>query len=650
MARTAVVPPTKLKLHSSLLDELGHAKLFLRKNTDLIMTRSHLSTTLRGVIASVAFLTVLTGCVSVSDKTTETQPVKVKIIALNDLHGYLIRAENAQVSLIDQDSPKGVARVEVGGISYAASLIKKLKAENPNSIFVGVGDLIGGSPAISSFTQDEATINILGQLGMEVSVVGNHEFDKGKQELKRIQHGGCAPGKEIGRDTCVLNNQFPGAKFQYLAANVIDNQTQKTLFPSTFLKEFGNLRVGFVGVTLRDTPKATRGANDLIFTDEITVINSNASDLKKQGAEAVVVLLHQGGGTKAKTLNDKRCPDITGPILTIIQGLKNVDVVLSGHTHREYVCIEPKTGILFTQADYYGNVVTDMNLEIVPGKGVISKTADNIPVITDQNKHVPRGYVSLKKDPEIDLEVQRYDRLSQKRRSEVQGYIAVPMPLITIPGANSRNNMAEQDVGNVMADAFLASAPESIRADIALINPGGVRSGLRQSGAVTYDDIFAVAPFGNNLFYIDLTGEQLVRLLEQQWEKPNCDNKPLIIQNVNLCGRLLQPSSSLTYAWDVRRGPGKDSGKGDLVVIESVRIGPNQEPIDLKKKYRIVTDPFLAEEGGDNFTVFKQGTGLQDMGVVDVEAIVAYFKRYPKESPLAKPQKRVTCQGCPPLD
>lgn len=606
--------------------------------------------TLRRIFAFVALLSILTGCVSLTNQAPDAQSVKVNIIAINDLHGYLIRSENAQVSLKDPDQPTGVSKVQVGGISYIASLIKKLKAENPNAIFVGVGDLIGGSPAISSFTQDEATINILNQMGMEVSVVGNHEFDKGKAELKRIQNGGCAPGKEIGIETCVSNRQFSGAQFKYLAANVIDDETQKTLFRPTYTKAFGNIRVGFIGVTLRDTPKATRGANDLTFMDEVVTINTHAAELKKQGVDAVIVLLHQGGGTKASTLNDKRCPEISGPIVPIIQGLKNVDAVLSGHTHREYVCTDPKTGVLFTQADYYGNVVTNMSLEIVPGKGVVSKQADNIPVITDQNKKVPRGYLVLTKDGETDREVIRYDKLSQKKRTQVQGYISSPMPLITIPGANSRNNIAEQDVGNVMADAFLSSALKSANADIAFTNPGGVRSGFRRSGAITYDDLFAVAPFGNNLFYIDLTGEQLIRLLEQQWEQPNCDNKPMIIQGVNLCGRLLQPSSTLTYTWDVRRGPGKPSGQGDLVVIESVRIGPNQEPLDLNKKYRIVTDAFLAEEGGDNFTVFKQGAGLQDMGVIDIEAIVAYFNQYPKESPMPKPKKRVQCIGCPDLE
>ena len=611
---------------------------------------SYSNKTLLRAITYICVMAGLTGCLSSGHQSAEIKPVNVKIIALNDLHGYLIRAENAEVRLADPDASNGMTKVQVGGISNIATLIKSLRAQNQHSIFVGVGDLIGGSPAISSFTQDEATINILGQLGMEVSVVGNHEFDKGKEELKRIQQGGCAPGKQVGVETCVKNNQFEGATFQYLAANVVDPSTQKTLFPSVYIKQFDRARIGFVGVTLRDTAKATRGANDLVFQDEVTVINAHAAELKRQGVDAVIALLHQGGGTKAVTLNDKTCPDMTGPILPIIQGLKNVDAVLSGHTHREYVCTDPKTGILFTQADYYGNVLTDMNLEIIPGKGVISKSANNLPVITDQNKQIPRGYVMLTKDPEIDIEVQRYDKLSQKKRSQIQGYTMTPLPIIRIPGANSRNNNIEQPMGLVMADAYLKSAPDSIKADFALINPGGVRAGFLKAGPVTYDNLFSVAPFGNNLFYIDLTGEQIIRLLEQQWEKPNCDNKPMVINNINMCGRLLQPSSTLTYTWDVTRGPGKESGKGDLVIIDSVRVGPNQEPLDLKKKYRVVSDSFLAEEGGDHFTVFKNGSGLQDMGIVDIEAFVAYMNQYSKDHPMPKPKKRVTCIGCPDME
>ncbi|MDN3988184.1 bifunctional metallophosphatase/5'-nucleotidase [Zwartia vadi] len=592
-------------------------------------------------------LLIITGCTTPQDRSSQAGAISVKIIALNDFHGYLNRADNAELYVSDPDQPNSPVRVQVGGVAYIASLIKKLKAENPNAIVVSAGDLVGASPAISSFTQDEATINIMGQMGMEVSVVGNHEFDRGKVELLRLQNGGCAPGKEIGVDTCVKDGAFKGAQFPYLAGNVIDQDTQKLLFPATFTKKFGDVTVGFVGVTLRDTPKATRGAGGLTFLDEIEVINTQASALKKQGVEAVVVLLHQGGGTTAKTLNDKTCPGLTGQIIPIVQGLKNVDAVLSAHTHREYVCTDPKTGILFTQANYYGNVVTDMTLDIVPGKGVVSKKADNIPVLTENNKKLPRGYTVLSKDPEIDREVQRYDEISKKKRAVIQGYIAAPLPMITIAGTNSRNNNAEHLMGDVIADAYLASAPASVQADIALLNPGGVRGGLRQAGPVTYDQLFGIAPFGNNLFYVDLTGEQLIRLLEQQWEEPNCKNKPLVVNQVNMCGRLLQPSATLTYTWDVSRGPGKPSGKGDLVLVDSIRIGPNQEPIDLKKKYRIVTDSFLAEEGGDNFTVFKEGTGLQDMGDVDIEAIVAYFNKFTKSSPMPAPKKRVTCHTCP---
>lgn len=591
--------------------------------------------------------TILFGCSSTPNAPIASQPVGVKIIAMNDFHGYLNRSDNAELYLNDPDNPKKVAQVKVGGAAYVASLVKRLQAQNPNSIVVGAGDFIGASPAISSFTQDEATINIMGQIGLEISAVGNHEFDRGKKELMRLQNGGCAPGKVIGKDTCVKDNAFTGAKYLYLGANVIDDDTNKPLFPSTYIKKFNGVSVGFVGLTLRGTPKATRGATGLTFNDEVEVINHHARQLKEQGVDAVVVLIHQGGGTTAATLNDKSCPGLSGEIIPIVQGIKNVDVVVSGHTHREYVCTDQKTGILLTQANYYGNVVTDINLQIVPGKGVISKDANSIPVITDANKKVPKGYVVLSKDPEVDKEVRRYDELSMAKRSVIQGYIAAPLPMITIEGTTARNNNAEHLMGDVIADAYLASAPKEAKADFALLNPGGVRAGLNKAGPVTYDNLFGIAPFGNNLFYVDLTGEQVIRLLEEQWEGANCRNKPLKKNGVNMCGRLLQPSSTLTYSWDVTRGPGKDFGKGNLVIVDSVRIGPNQEPIDLKKTYRVVTNSFLAEDGGDNFTVFKQGKGLQDMGVVDIEAMVAYFNKYPQSSPMPAPKRRITCKTCP---
>ena len=595
---------------------------------------------------------LLTACVvttvGCSSTGTQSNPnvVKVKIIGMNDFHGYLNRSDNAELFLKDPDNPGSVAKVKVGGAAYVATLVKQLKAKNPNSIVVGAGDFIGASPAISSFTQDEATINVMGEIGLEVSAVGNHEFDRGKEELKRLQNGGCAPGKEVGRETCVKNNSFSGAKFKYLAANVIENDTQKTLFPGTYIKKFGGVTVGFVGLTLSGTPKATRGSAGLSFQDEITVINESATKFKEQGVDAVVVLIHQGGGTTAATLNDKSCPGLSGEIVPIVQGLKNVDLVVSGHTHREYVCTDKKTGILLTQANYYGNVVTDIDLEIVPGKGVISKNANSLPVINGDNKKLPKGFVALIKDPDVEREVKMYDDLSKKKRSEIQGYLANPLPTINIEGTTARNNNVEHLIGDVIADAYLASAPKEIKADIAFVNPGGVRSGLNKTGAITYDDLFGVLPFGNNLFYIDLTGEQLIRLLEEQWEAANCKNKPLVKNNINMCGRLLQPSSTLTYEWDVKRGPGKELGKGDLVLVDSVRIGPNKEPLDLKKKYRIVTNSFLAEMGGDNFTVFKSGTGLQDMGVVDLDSLVAYFKNYTEKSPMASPSRRITCKAC----
>ncbi len=594
-------------------------------------------------------ISALAGCTANNTSRKSEAPVNVKIIAFNDFHGYLKRSDNAELFLSNPDRPGEIAQVKVGGVAYLATLVKQLKEQNSNSIVVAAGDLVGGSPFISAFTQDEATVSVLSQIGLEVSAVGNHEFDKGKAEVLRLQNGGCAPGKVIGSETCIKNGAFQGAQYKLLAANVINDDTGKRLFPATYTKKFGDATVGFIGITLKGAPEATRGAGGLTFLDEAEVINSQVVKLKEEGVDAVVVLIHQGGSTSAVTINDKSCPALAGEILPIVNALKNVDVVVSAHTHREYVCHDRKTGVLLTQANYYGNVVTDIDLSVVPGKGVISKSANSIPVITDQNKDVPRGYRMLTKDKEIDAEVQFYDDLSKQKSAVILGYTATALPAIDIEGSNVRNNNAEHLIGDVIADAFLASVPREFHADIAVINPGGVRSGLNRAGPVTYDDLFSILPFGNNLFYTDLTGEQIIRMLEQQWEQQNCRDKPLTINKINMCGRLLQPSATLSYTWDVTRGPGKPAGKGDLVLVESVRIGANHEPIDLKKIYRVVSLAFLSEDGGDNFGVFKDGKNLQDLGAVDIDVVSAYFSRYSKNAPLPKPVRRISCPTCPAI-
>ncbi|MBP8265153.1 MAG: bifunctional metallophosphatase/5'-nucleotidase, partial [Zoogloea sp.] len=460
---------------------------------------------------------------------TPPEPVTVKVIAMNDFHGNIeTPAANNGGSVVLKDPANAAGTtVRTGGAAYLATLIKQLKARNANNIVVGAGDMVGASPVTSTLTHDEATIDILNQIGLEVSSVGNHEFDHGKNELLRQQNGGCYVGGTVGKDTCINGGVFGGASYKWLAANVVDSASGKTLFPATYVKQFGGVSVGFIGLTLKATPAVvtSTGVAGLSFLDEAATINTYAAQLRQSGADAVVVLIHQGGQTTASTLNDQSCPNLSGDILPIVDALgKDVDVVVSGHTHQEYVC--RRNGKLLTSTGFYGSAVTDIDLTIVPGSGVTAVAANTVPVINDLNATVPAGYSILTKDATIDTAVQSYVNLAATLKNLVVGSITTDIKRALLSGTSTptRDETAEGAMGDVMADVYLAGGPQ---ADIAFINPGGVRADLiyKNGGAVTYGDLLTVAPFGNTLATVDLTGAQIVRLLEQQWEAPNCSAK-----------------------------------------------------------------------------------------------------------------------------
>lgn len=601
-------------------------------------------------IALVSITAVVIGC-SGGGGDNNQEPVNVKLIAFNDFHGYLVQNDSSNtVKVYDQDDPTNPKKVSVGGGAFMATLINQLRAQNTNNIVVAAGDLVGASPAISSLTADEATIDFMNLVGLEVSAVGNHEFDRRKEELKRLQNGGCST---TYADQSCLNGQFAGAQFKYLAANVKDPTTGKTLFNPTFIKRFGSVSIGFIGLTLKDTPAATRGAGDLQFEDEVSTINAQANTLKNQGVDAVVVLLHQGGRPNIDYINEQQsCSDLSGSIKNIVTNLSKVDVVISGHTHREYICNNVAgTNILLTQASLYGNIVSNIDLTIVPGKGVTAKAAQNLPVINNRNTSVPRGYSILSEDQPAKNLINAYDRLTQAKRGETKGFTEKALSRIDDSGG-VRVEVAEHPIGYVVADAFLQAAinpPTSsgrasignLNNTIAVINPGGLRNSINRIGAVTYDDLFSVAPFSNNLFVAELTGLQVQRLLEQQWEKDNCDSKSY--QDL-ICGRILQPSSNLAYDWNIGQPRGADSGSGSVIDASTLKI--NGQLVNAASTYKVVTLDFLAVDGGDNYTIFRDATVRQNLEIFDLDAIFEYFNTTTSVQPLPHPARgRFNCVG-----
>jgi 5'-nucleotidase len=552
------------------------------------------------------------------------EPVHISLIALNDFHGN-IQPPSGSVLMPDAAHPGGT-RVAAGGAAYLSTLVQQLKSQNPGrTLVVGAGDLVGATPLASGLFHDEPTIEVLNQIGLDVSSVGNHEFDKGRTELLRLQKGGCyartADGASgvVGVDTCMNAGTFSGAQFQYLAANVLDTATGNTLFPATAMREVGGVKIGFIGLTLRATPSVVTpaGVAGLQFQSEVATVNRLAPQLRAQGASAVVVLIHQGGQTSARTVQDKSCPDFSGPILALAdQFASSVDVVVSGHTHQEYVCLRPD-GKLVTQTGFYGRLLTQIDLQIDPdARRVLRKDANNLVVLNgatvkDANGNplpLPQGAAALVPDPAVEAIVRRYGDLTAPLSDMEVGRLAAPLDRRT-------NAAGESTLGAMVADAYLAGSSDPSYGDkaaqIAFTNPGGLRADLSSSLAVTFGQLFNVLPFNNSLVTMDLSGAQLLRLLEQQWEKPQPAG-----------GRVLPVSQGFSYVWDASAPEGAAPGKGQRVVSGSMRL--HGVPIAMEQSYRVTVNSFMAS-GGDALSVFKQGRNVQE-GETDLVAAKLYLR------------------------
>jgi 5'-nucleotidase len=587
-------------------------------------------------------------------------PISVRMIAINDFHGNFAPPSTSNGGTMVLPNGGSGQKVTVGGAAYLATVVKDLKAANPNNILVGAGDAISASPFESSINHDESTVDILNTIGLEVTSVGNHEFDHGSTELLRMQNGGCFPAASgqgvVGTDTCLVNGIYPGAKFKYLATNVNVTATGKTLLPATYIKRFGTVSMGFIGLTFQGTPTAVSasGVAGLTFNEESAVINQYAAQLKANGVNAVVVLIHQGGQTMATTINDKTCPGFSGDITTIVDKLSaDVDVIVSGHTHQEYVCNyaakTAKKNILLTSTGYYGGAVSAIDLVLQPSKGLVSTSANTVPVIradaapqkqadgtTAATLVLPAGFSAVAKDATVDALVTKYKSLSSTLASQGVGTItaSINRALMTVAGVVGRDESAEGAMGDVMADSYLMGVPGG--ADIGITNPGGVRADLTYTapGTVTYAALATVEPFGNTLSTLNLTGAQLQSLLEQQWSAANRSAKSNTTTGTS--GRILQVSKGLTYTFDNSKIAGNFAIDGSPIVAGTLKL--NGVAIDPTKSYKIVTNTFLAG-GGDNFTVMATGSNITDTKMLDLDAFIAYFKA---NSPVSPPTPRVT--------
>ncbi|SMF95090.1 5'-nucleotidase [Methylomagnum ishizawai] len=565
-------------------------------------------------IASAVALT-LAGC-GIGHATGNK--VHLKIVAINDFHGQLESPGNFRNLPTDAS-----ATIPVGGIDWLAGSIADLKAKNPNTVVVSAGDLIGATPLVSALFHDEPTIETMNRAGLEINAVGNHEFDEGKAELLRMQNGGCHPTDPNSCQGAAVGTPVPfeGATFQFLAANVIEKTTRQPIFPAYTIKQYEGVKVGFIGVTLKETPTIVTpsGVAGLKFKDEAHTINQASRELLAQGAKAVVVLIHQGGTlpvTQAAATINTCDGNLDGsPIKSIVAGLNNrIDLVISGHTHQAYNCRLPNRvgrSIPVTSANSQGRVYTDIDM-------VLNKTSGNVISVNATNVVVDRRNAAITPDAGIKQIVDGYKSLAGPIANRTIGSITADLTR-----ANSAGG--ENAMGDVIADAQweATQAPGFGGAVAAFMNPGGVRADLLFAGGaagegdgnVTFGEAFTVQPFGNSLVTLTLTGAQIETLLEQQFT--GCaNNQPF--------NRILLPSASVGYAWSAS-GPACDK-----IDPASIKIGG--VVVDPAASYRITVNSFLAD-GGDNFSVLVQG-GNRLGGALDSDALEAYFQAH---SPVAPP-------------
>ncbi len=517
-------------------------------------------------------------------------PLQVKIIAFNDFHGNL-KTPSLTVRVPDATQPTGTRPVAAGGVEQFATVIAALKAKSPNHAVVTAGDMVGASPLLSALFQDEPTIEAMNLIGIDFHAMGNHEFDYGAEHLKRLQTGGCAvnsktklpdcTGREPGREN------FAGAKFQFLAANVDEIATGKLLFPAYGVKEFEGVKVGFIGMPLNSTPAIVRpgGTTGLVFRDEVATANALVPELKRQGIEAIILVIHEGG-LQSGGINE--CTAFEGTLNDMLPKLDPaISVVISAHTHRSYVC--NIGGRLVTSAGSYGTLVTEIDLTIDRAtRAITAKQAVNQIVSPDGSK-----------DARLTALIAKYEVLTEPLASRVVAKVTREIPLIA-------DAAGESALGNVIADAhlFATAAPDKGGAVIAFNNAGSLRAPIIPAldGSVSYGALFKVQPFQNDIVVMTMTGKQIKALLEQQ---PFTGQRP----------RLLGVSKGFSYTWDASKP------LGERVAAQSMKL--NGMTVRAELQYRVAANSFLAG-GSEGFTAFRDGTERQ-VGLLDLEALVLYL-------------------------
>jgi 5'-nucleotidase len=531
-------------------------------------------------------------------KKRAPKPVEIQVLGINDFHGHMDASGSGTISRTGDPA----ARVPAGGAEYLATNLRLLRHRNPNTVVVGAGDLVGGSPLESSLFHDEPAIELMNKVGLWATAVGNHEFDEGLSELRRLQHGGCHP-----KDGCPDGTPYRGTRFRYLSANAVDRHTGRQLFRGYAIRRIAGVKIGFIGITTKDTPQflTPSRAAGLRFRDEALAANRAARALKRRGVRAIVALVHEGAFSVRPDVSPNGCPGLSGRFLDILKRTtRDVDVFLTAHTHAAYNCVVGGRHVI--QGGSYGRLIMRVDLAVNRRTGEVQHVATRNWVV---GQDVPPA-------PDITRLLAHYNRFVAPVRDRLVGRMARY-------AGRTRDPSGESKMGNLVADAQRSDSGS----DVAFVNFGVVRAALPR-GEVTYGRAFTSQPFGTTLVTMTMSGSQIHELLKQQW-----------------CGRanpnVLQPSANVHYTWSratVQSVLGVPCAQAPDPIIDLTIDG---QPVPADAAYRVTVNSSLAN-GGDRFSVLHTGMDPFD-GSGDADALAAYLQPTLDGEPLVPPARdRIT--------
>ncbi|WP_010542348.1 bifunctional metallophosphatase/5'-nucleotidase [Dietzia alimentaria] len=568
-----------------------------------------------GILVSAPFEAPPATAQSSGSSTTET----VTLLNITDFHGRISAAQPSTVAFADS--------------------IEKLRAEagQGSSLLLSAGDNVGATLFASSFSDDRPTIDVLNAVGLAASAVGNHEFDRGVADLR--------------------DRIAPAADWDYLAANVTVDGEQ---MPEYSLHEVSGLTVGVIGAVTEQTPSVVNPAGIVgaRFENPVDAVNRVAArladgDPRNGEADIVVAEYHEGPPAAGSIEVARASSAVFDDIVTRTAG--SVDVIFTGHTHQasawqgEREVSEPAgvgslgtgsggllgagslgagsagsmgslgslTGSLdgaqeqlvatrpVVQAGSYGAYISRVQLDVDRGTGRVSGH-------TQENVAVPPSAVGADLSNPVVGEVKRIVDSALAEADVVGGRpVGTVRGDITTAHRDGRRDdrLSESTLGNLVGQFFKDAVADRGGADLGFMNPGGLRAELLddpagQDGNVTLAEADAVLPFANTLLTLTLTGEQVRRVLEQQWQPVSTSR----------LFRALGTSDNLAWTLDPVAPVGER--------ITSVTL--DGEPLDPAADYRVAVSSFLAE-GGDHFTAFTEGRDVRDTGLIDSEAWLTYL-------------------------